>query len=590
VVDRNGDDTLTRVDFRNDRQVSASRISGDPAAGVEVFIRFLPIGRHFARIRTTDKCGNLDEQYVELNVRDGRGPRPVCQGINMINLAPDPDFGGFTSVFASDFITSPAVVCTPTEIAYAIYPEAQAGQNGFVPETDHQRLDFDCSNLGENLLRVYAFSANTGLYDYCNVLVEITTQDSTICEGRQGAISGQILTINGQPLPYTDVYARGQTDLLAETDRNGDYFFDGLKEDRRFRVKPYSNSRPNNGLTTADITLVNDIILGVNDPLSPYQMIAADVNNSGIVTSEDLFELRAVVLGTERNFSMTDSWRFLPTDYAFPDPDNPWLEDFPEEAVFDPLVGPRVADFVAIKVGDINGTARPALASGTGPVEGGRSTEKSLSLELRPDSAIPGRWSLFPPTDPFLKGLQFSLQLPKGATVSAEAVESDAFRIDAEGVLHLIHIGIGATGLRPHLPMVTLSFPSYGYGTATPRLLLREDAFLQPEVYLPGGRTLSLRLAEGPAFTTPTTRAYVYPNPVLNDATLAFDWPREETVVIAITDASGRLVSERPFHAGPGNNRFPLVAADLGDAAGLYFLRILGSGRKTVVRVIKTTR
>lgn len=590
VVDRNGDDTLTRVDFRNDRQISDSRISGDPAAGIEVFIRFLPIGQHFARVRTTDRCGNLNEQYVVLNVRDGKGPRPSCNEINMINLAPDPDFGGITSIFASDFITGPVEICTPTEVTYAIYPEAQASQAGFVPETNHQRLDFDCSDLGENLLRVYAISSNTGLYDYCNVLVEIATQDTLICAGRQGAISGKILTINGEPLINTDVYARGQTDLLTETDDDGDYLFDGLKENRHFRVRPYSNSRPNNGLTTADITIVNDIILDLNDPLSPYQLIAADVNNSGFVTVEDLFELRAVVLGTERNFSMTDSWRFLPADYVFPDPENPWLEDFPEEVNYDPLIGAQVTNFVAIKVGDVNGTARPSLSTVSGDTEGGRSNSTNLDVVLRPDPVVSGRWSLFPPDDRRLSGLQFSLQLPKGTIVSPGTVASNGYRIDEKGVLHLIHVRTNKSGLSSKLPMVTLSLPSRN--AAFPYLLSRNHALLTAEAYLPGGRTIPLQLTESTALVSNSLplpiRAYVYPNPVRDNATLAFDWPVSEEVLIVISDASGRLVREARFTTEPGTNHYPLVATNFGNTPGVYFARVLGSDRKAIVRIIKT--
>lgn len=590
VVDRNGDDTLTRADFRNDRQVSDSRITGDPALGVEVFIRFLPIGQHFARVRTTDRCGNLTEQYVELNVRDGLGPRPFCSDINMIDLIPDPDFGGITSVIASDFITAPAAVCTPTEVAYAIYPEAQASQAGFVPEVDHQRLDFDCSDLGQNLLRVYAFSENSGLYDFCNILVEITTRDSTICEGRQGAISGQILTINGDPLTDTDVYARGQTDLLTETDDDGDYLFDGLKEERAFRVRPYSNRSPNNGLTTADITLVNDIILGINEPLSPYQLIAADVNNSGFVTVEDLFELRAVVLGTERNFSMTDSWRFLPADYVFPDPEDPWAENFPEEIIFDPLVGAQVADFVAIKVGDINGTARPSASRETGAVAGGRSTSTNVSLVLRADPVVPGRLSIFPPEGELLAGLQFSMQLPGGTIVSPGTVDSDAYRIDEKGVLHLIHLRTHESGLSADRPMVTLSVPSHN--SAVPYLLPVSSALLPAEAYRPGGKALSLRAVGGPSFTATTVPvlASVYPNPVRENATLSFDWPKREIVVISFTDATGRMVGETTFPAEPGSNHYQFKATDLTGAESLYFMRILGSGGKAVVRVIRSAR
>jgi len=594
VIDRNGDGDYNRMDFENDRRVSAGRFSGDPDTLVEVSIRFLPIGRHLARVQTTDRCGNLNEQYVALNVQDGRGPVPACIEQNTIHLFPDPDFGGVASVIARDFISGDPAICSPTEVTYAIYSEAEATQLGFLPASEERRLDFDCSDLGENLLRVYAFSTSSGLYDYCNVQVEITAPDSIICDGRRGAISGRIFTTGGEASVRSDVYIRGQTDQLTTTDDNGDYSFDGLKENRRFRVRPFSNDRPSNGLTTADISLVNDIILGINEPLSPYLMIAADVNNSGFVTVEDLFELRAVILGTELNFSMTDSWRFLPANYVFPDPDNPWAEVFPEESEFDPLVGTVVADFVAIKVGDVNGTARPAVTTGSGSISNLVTnvplTDQLLNVALRPDALVPGRWALFPPEGPALAGLQLSLQLPAGATVASGTLDPSGYRIDAQGVLHLIHLRTGDGGLRADLPMLTIVASA-----AAPHfeLLANEEAVLQPEAYFSGGRKHRLGLVAGPSFSSRTdavVTASVFPNPVQDGATLSFNWPVAERVTVAITDINGRLVSQRFQFAAAGANGHPLTAADLGDAPGVYFIGIRGAERMAVVRVVKSGR
>ncbi|MBK8703184.1 MAG: hypothetical protein IPN33_05890 [Saprospiraceae bacterium] len=48
----------------------------------------------------------------------------------------------------------------------------------------------------------------------------------------------------------------------------------------------------------------------------------------------------------------------MPANYDFPVPTNPWWEVFPEQRVFDDLEpGVTLADFVAIKIGDINSSA-----------------------------------------------------------------------------------------------------------------------------------------------------------------------------------------------------------------------------------------
>ncbi|MCB0616052.1 MAG: T9SS type A sorting domain-containing protein, partial [Phaeodactylibacter sp.] len=89
---------------------------------------------------------------------------------------------------------------------------------------------------------------------------------------------------------------------------------------------------------------------------SPYQMIAADVNNSRSITTLDLIQLRKLILSIDTEFTNNTSWRFVERAYAFPNPSNPWFEDFPEVVNINnlPATGISNADFVAVKVGDVN--------------------------------------------------------------------------------------------------------------------------------------------------------------------------------------------------------------------------------------------
>ena len=93
---------------------------------------------------------------------------------------------------------------------------------------------------------------------------------------------------------------------------------------------------------------------------SPYQHIAADVNNSSSVTTADIVAIRRVILGIEEEFPNNTAWRFIDANYEFTAPNNPLAEDFREQATINLDGSPsEVAsqDFVAIKVGDINNSA-----------------------------------------------------------------------------------------------------------------------------------------------------------------------------------------------------------------------------------------
>jgi len=79
-----------------------------------------------------------------------------------------------------------------------------------------------------------------------------------------------------------------------------------------------------------------------------------------------LINLRKLILSVDIEFSNNTSWRFVDAAYNFPQPSNPWFEDFPEVRNINDLQGSITdANFIAVKVGDIDGNARPSSVAGT---------------------------------------------------------------------------------------------------------------------------------------------------------------------------------------------------------------------------------
>ncbi len=580
VVDRNGDDTISRPDFLQDRQVGPNRFTTLPNGQTEVSVRFLPIGQHLARIQTTDDCGNLNEQYALLKVEDGRPPRPNCSTINNVALTPDPAFGGITALFANDFLSGTATVCTETPLAYAIYREETAAQVGFVPQIGETQLSLDCSDLGPNLLRVYAIAEATGRHDYCNISVNVTS-DNNICAGRLGIVDGYVLTETGEPMAGVEVYATtdGQ-DIGITTEDDGYYRFDGLAEGADYTIRPYYNEAPINGLSTFDISLVSSYLTQAQeDTLSPYQLIAADANNSRAITILDLIEIREILLGIDDDFANNTSWRFIPADYAFPDPTNPWVEVFPEAATIENLSGTRSADFVAVKVGDVNNSADPA--ENLLPNNGGFSgrTSATLALELRPEKD--NRWSLQVADEGPLSGIQFSMALPAGARVVG-GIAQDYWLVDRSGILHLSYVPTSGHPLPKDAQLIELQLPD---NAALPYFTNPRLQRLAPEAYATDGRLLEVVLEVVAApFAVGLS---VVPNPISSASTLSFDWPAQEDLRLELIDASGRMVAEREVAVVAGYNALPLGFARSGLPGGVYFVRLRGRFGGGVVRVVR---
>ena len=150
-----------------------------------------------------------------------------------------------------------------------------------------------------------------------------------------------------------------------------------------YSITPVKDDNPSNGLTTYDLVLISKHILGIESLNSPYKMVAADANRSGSITTFDIVEFRKLVLGIYTKLPNNTSWRFLPRELTFVDPLNPFpsfvnvisesitaeIDNTGIEYSFIvpnsivPPIPPSVpitattADFVGIKVGDVNCTA-----------------------------------------------------------------------------------------------------------------------------------------------------------------------------------------------------------------------------------------
>ncbi len=150
-----------------------------------------------------------------------------------------------------------------------------------------------------------------------------------------------------------------QVDSTQLTDETGTVFFEALPDSTEFGLSCTKNSGVSNGVTTLDMILISRHILGLEPIASPYTMIAADVNRSGSITGFDIVIIRNLILGLITEFPNNTSWRFIPSDYVFPFPVNPFQYPFPNNLAAYTAPVSQPLDFIGIKTGDLNHTADP---------------------------------------------------------------------------------------------------------------------------------------------------------------------------------------------------------------------------------------
>lgn len=327
------------------------------------------IGSHILEIEAEDDCGNIASLAVPLEVFDCQAPAPVCLNGLTVELMPgmpctdaDGDIDeGFATLNASDFVTGSLTDCSGL-VTLSI------NRAGEAPDPLQSSLVVTFDDPDTLMLEVYVWdgaynptSVQPGgamggpNYEYCEITVLLADNMLKLC-GTPGWINDR----NGEPVEFVAVSLTGHSVDLQNTQVDGFYEFCPVDEGFDYTVTPSRNDDPLNGVDNLDLALLADHITGVAPLTDPYQLIAADVNNSGNITTADYFELQQLILNIVPVFSNNTSWRFVPACYIFPNPSNPWSPWFPESLNYNNLQTPVAPDgFIGIKIGDLNGDAMP---------------------------------------------------------------------------------------------------------------------------------------------------------------------------------------------------------------------------------------
>ena len=197
--------------------------------------------------------------------------------------------------------------------------------------------------------------SNAGYYTFVQVIKIIDDGSGTTYTA-----AGVITAMNGAPMNNVTIHlqsANVDTTILVV---NGVYDFSDIPMDSSVTITPFKDGDDGNGVNTIDMIFIRKHILGLTVFDSPYKYIAGDVNNSGSVSTFDLVIIRQLILLWIPEFPHGDSWVFVDADYTFSNPSNPLTEDYPTSITFTPEEGEEYNfDFVAIKRGDVNGSASP---------------------------------------------------------------------------------------------------------------------------------------------------------------------------------------------------------------------------------------
>ncbi|MEO6039411.1 MAG: hypothetical protein ABIQ93_13440, partial [Saprospiraceae bacterium] len=533
----------------------------------------LPYGKHRLEWFVEDGCGNEKICKFDFTIKDCKPPTVVCLNGLGVNIMPTQ----MVQLWATDFLQYANDNCSPVNLLkYGIRKLGQGtgfplDANG-LPQTS---VVFTCADLGMQQVELWAMDL-AGNADYCVTFLLVQDNNGN-CPAVPAAVAGVLATETGDGLEEGTVQLTGTDPAAATfnylelTDSDGHFAFNTtVPAGSNVTVTPTKDDNPLNGVSTYDLVLISRHILGLEPIPTPYRMIAADANKSNSITTFDIVELRKLILGIYQELPNNTSWRFVDKTYVFPDPTNPFEAYFPENATvinFQPAASPF--DFVAVKVGDVNGNA---FANSLLSTED-RSTGVLLfavddrSVKQGETFAVHFRAA------ETVQGGQFSLQYPGLEVVGLEPeapLRSDNFAVfPGEQVL--------TAAWETNSPAeFTLRFRAQRSGELSEMLRL-SSRITRAEAYAPATADrweVALQFNKNGAPSVAGVGFELYqnqPNPFASRTSIGFHLPDATTATLTISDATGRICWMQRGDFAKGYHRVMVDGAGLPATGLLYY-------------------
>jgi hypothetical protein len=585
------------------------------------------MSNHKVSWKVTDGCHNHTTCHQDVMVADKKAPTPYCINLSTA-LMEDPDGSGplrpMVELWAIDFNIGSFDNCTPQEdllftfdswapqvtdtviagrlinIDVPHYFDANGGVMGY-PTTNAQVLSR--YNNGELQLwlpslrssaKVWTDAVLTGGTNKAEVDVMMSVWDkkfnvdfcwvklAIICNtcptnGGGSRIAGITSTESGQGVNNVTVSLdRNAPEFpVAAQTVNGMFSFEGIDNSANTndKVRLFANKGGDydNGVSTLDLVLIQRHILGTQEFTNAMNVIAADVNNDARINSVDLVELRKVILGTADEFT-NKSWRFpvagqtLDVTNVFPYNEN--ISLFVSGDVDN-------QNFVAVKIGDVNGTATTDVMNATAESR----TASSLNLTAENRNVEAGETVEVPVTaanfnDVF--GFQYTMNLEGASFVNV-----------IPGTIEINESNVGVISNE----MITMSFAS---ATAETRraddvlftivLKANKAAQLSEMMYINSNvtsaesyvgsniRVQNIGLTVGSESASADIQLFQNePNPFKGQTKVSFFMPKANNATLTVYDVTGRVINIRNIDAVQGVNTEVYNREQLGTSGMLYY-------------------
>ena len=467
------------------------------------------------------------------------------------------------------------VVSLGTDSVFVELEQAQATDNCGVlsVENDYNSGGADASDYFTVDTHVISFTATDSAGNSAECLTTV------FVEWEQGSgeflISGAVEFHDGGSLEDVELILTGDISDTVFTNQAGSYSVI-VDEGTDITVTPVKEGDWLDGLSTFDLLLIQSHIIFLDRFDSPYQYIAADANNDGLVNTMDLIYLQKIILGNLTSISGNTPWRFIPEDFTFADPDNPLVENWPDTVAYFNVDENKTGEgWLGIKVGDLNGSV---MNSGDRRVV----EELKLKVDFERGFAEGERAVIRLAEEALLYGFQMEWQYSvdqleyKGMDSSLKIPAGSQFFVDEEnGTIRFIWFDVFGQTFPEKTDLVSIEFKEKtpGINIADHFTLVHRSGSWYSEAYLSDKRLANLKLVRDDFDAHAGYELHQNrPNPFTQRTYIPFRLPERKEVTLEVFDNSGRVLFKKSLLGRAGWNELKVHLPEA--PGGILFYRL----------------
>jgi hypothetical protein len=375
----------------------------------------------------------------------------------------------------------------------------------------------------------------------------------------------------------------------------GNYQFNCLSPDSIYTIRPSKNndSVKNNGVSVIDAILVQSHVLNKVLLNSPFKIIAADVNNSGDVSTIDILYIKRLALGIDTTFKGNRLWAFVDSTFQFSNAANPF--PYKDSIRLTNLVSNQTnQSFIGVKLGDVNydwnATVMGTNAKLNKPIE---LYFNNIQVGKEQEIRVPIRVKNFKE----MLGMQYTLNF-NSKVLQLKSIEPTTLNLEY-GTSQLENGKISFLWNDAQLKPQTLPDGSVLFELVFTKLnttFNEEDIVLSSDISATEAWDASFqkhdiiknigKINSTPEFST-KENWHVSPNPTSGEVKVDLSLLSNKSIRFQLTTLDGRVVYQKELDAVSGNSSSKLNFTNQSKlAAGIYFLKAKGLVGENVKRIV----